>query len=265
MTISLVYHDVVPREHRDSAGFPGDVAGAYKLDPGRFAAHLDALAATGAQIGPYAQRPDAVLTFDDGGASALPVARELEQRGWRGAFFVVTARIGTPGFVDADGVRELVARGHEVGSHSHTHPAYMARLATAEIADQWRTSRELLAELLGARPRAAAVPGGSVSRRVIEQAALAGYEQLYTSTPRAGVGRHGVATVIGRYTIWAGDPPELAAALVRGAYGPRARRWLAWQVKSAAKRVCPRAYEALRHAARGRAETMRAGSSEPRA
>jgi peptidoglycan/xylan/chitin deacetylase (PgdA/CDA1 family) len=248
LTVSLVYHDVAPPHRRDTVGFPGPVSGAYKLDPDRFCRHLDAVAATGVRIGLYREGPQALLTFDDGGASSLWIAGELERRGWRGAFFVVTARIGTPGFIDAEGVRELVARGHEVGSHSHSHPSYMARRDERFLAEEWRTSREVLREVLGAWPGAAAVPGGSVSRPVIEQAAQAGYERLFTSTPQVRVRRHAGAVVLGRYTIWATDSPRLTAALVERRPAPRARRWLAWQVKSAAKRVSPRVYESVRAA-----------------
>src|SRR5205085_305494 len=83
-------------------------------------------------------------------------------RGWRGAFFVVTSRIGTRGFLDATSVRELAARGHEVGSHSHTHPKYMGRLGAGTVAEEWCASRDALAGLIGESPVSAAVPGGSV-------------------------------------------------------------------------------------------------------
>jgi len=256
-----MYHDVVPRAERDRAGFPGPVAGAYKLEPAAFSAHLDAIARAGVELGLFGEREQATLTFDDGGASAVRIAQELELRGVRGMFFVVTGRIGTPGFLDADGVRELAARGHEVGSHSHTHPPYMGRLGAAELAEEWTRSRELLAELLGSPPMSAAAPGGSVSDELIKQVAQAGYAQLFTSTPRALQVGHSGIDLIGRYTIWAKDPPELAAALAAGARGPRARRLLAWQLKSAAKRISPSVYEAARSAWAGRPSAARNDAS----
>lgn len=255
LTFALIYHDVADPHERDAVGFPGPVAGVYKLGRERFRAHLSALACAGIECGLIDARPRAILTFDDGGASSPWIAAELERHGWRGAFFVVTSRIGTAGFMDAAAVRELANRGHEIGSHSHTHPAYMARFRPHELLEEWRTSRELLAELLGAPPRSAAVPGGSVSDAVAVAAAGAGYEYLFTSTPRARARRRGDITVLGRNTIWASDTPELAAALMRGERGPRARRWLSWQAKSAVKRVGPRAYEAVRKARAGQRAT----------
>jgi hypothetical protein len=51
MTVALIYHDVVAASRQDECGFPGPVAGRYKLEPERFEAHLDAIAATGVTVG----------------------------------------------------------------------------------------------------------------------------------------------------------------------------------------------------------------------
>lgn len=248
LTFALIYHDVADRRELDTVGFPGPVANVYKLGRDRFKAHLEAIASAGLQCGLLAPQTTTMLTFDDGGASSPWIATELERHGWRGTFFIVTSRIGTPGFMDADAVRELARRGHAIGSHSHTHPAYMARLPPGAVAEEWRTSRDHLTDVLGAAPRTAAVPGGSVSAAVTAGAAAAGYEYLFTSTPRARADIGAAITMIGRNTIWARDSPEVAAALARGDRATRARRWLSWQTKSAAKRVGPRAYEAARKA-----------------
>jgi peptidoglycan/xylan/chitin deacetylase (PgdA/CDA1 family) len=248
-TFALIYHDVVDHAERDRAGFPGPVAGVYKLNRAQFRGHLDAIAATGVRCGEDGTRgPHAMLTFDDGGASAPWIGQQLERHGWRGAFFIVTSRIGTPGFMDASAIRELAERGHEIGSHSHTHPPFMARLPRAELDSEWRMSRERLTEVLGKPPPGAAVPGGSLSEDVVAAVSAAGYEYLLTSTPWARARRQAGIIVLGRNTIWARDSPELAAALVRGDPGARVRRWLSWQTKSAAKRVAPQAYGALRRA-----------------
>ena len=244
-----MYHDIATADERDSVGFPGPVAGRYKLDPADFRAHLDAVAAAGVEIGLVdrtAALPAAAISFDDGGASALTAADELERRGWRGHFFVTTGRIGSSAFLDEDDVRELARRGHVVGSHSVSHPTYMGRLPRDELDREWRESRERLAEILGEPPSTASVPGGFLSRGVIESAAAAGYEVLMTSEPSSTVNQHDGLRVLGRYTIWATTPPERAAAYVRGARLPRARLWLGWKVKQRAKRLSPRAFEARR-------------------
>ena len=247
MTHALIYHDIAAPAERDSVGFPGAVAGRYKLAPEDFEAHLDAIEAASLwDPGPAHDGAGAALTFDDGGASALLAADGLEKRGWRGHFFVTTGRVGTSGFLDAAGVRDLAARGHAVGGHSHTHPTYFGKLSRGEQLDEWRRSRDLLGDLLGEPPRGASVPGGFFTPSVAETAAEAGYEWLMTSEPESKVRSEWGIPVIGRYTIWATTPAARAAAYARGARLPRARLWLEWNAKQRAKRLSPRAFEAAR-------------------
>jgi peptidoglycan/xylan/chitin deacetylase (PgdA/CDA1 family) len=256
MTVALIYHDVVETADRDSSGFPGPLANRYKLSASAFAGHLDAIAAQGRSVGlwrPGSPAPEVALTFDDGGASSRQIAEMLESRGWRGHFFVTTDRIGAAGFLDADGIRELHARGHVIGSHSHTHPAYFGRLSSDELSSEWRTSREQLAAVLGHAPDTAAVPGGSLSARVIDEAARAGYLMLMTSEPVTRAPRRGAMTVAGRFTVWDTTSPSVVAAYVRGARVARARIWLQWNVKTLAKRVSPRAYDFARRVRAGSA------------
>lgn len=251
MTYVLLYHDIAVPAERDSVGFPGGPAGRYKLEPALFEAHLDAIEATGVDVGlvePDVTRPGAALTFDDAGLSALSAADRLEQHGWRGHFFVPTAHIGTPGFLGAEALRELADRGHDVGSHSHTHPAYMGRLPYAQVLDEWRRSQDVLRELLGGEPATASVPGGSLSRAVVESAAEAGYRVLMTSEPTSRINRQGGLQCVGRYAIWATTPAERAEAYVRGASIPRAQLWLAWNAKKLAKRTNSSLYERVRRA-----------------
>lgn len=244
----LIYHDVVEDERRDSVGFPGPLAARYKHSPELFARHLEAIESSGCDIGLAANgvQPAAALTFDDGGSSAPLIAEMLEERGWRGHFFVTTERIGTPGFVGPDELRELAGRGHDVGSHSHTHPTYMGKLDRAALTEEWQRSRELLADVLGEAPTTAAVPGGFLSAAVVECAARAGYGTLMTSQPIRRVRIVGGMTVLGRYTIWSTTPPGRAAAYIRGSAPARAKLWLEWQLKGIAKQISPRAYETLR-------------------
>jgi peptidoglycan/xylan/chitin deacetylase (PgdA/CDA1 family) len=255
MTVILIYHDVVQPVEREEHGRPGPLAAGYKLDPEEFRAHLDAIGRTGAGLGlvvPGREPPAAALTFDDGGRSSLDIAAELERRGWRGHFFVITDRIGADGFADADGVRELARRGHVVGSHSHSHPGYMSRLGAAELDDEWRRSREILSDVLGEPPLHAAIPGGDSSTAVERAVERAGYEILMTSDPVLRVRRTGALQVFGRFPIWASTPPGTAAAYVAGRRAAQARVAVAWKVKRLAKRVSPGGYERLRRAKLGR-------------
>ena len=245
---TLMYHDIVPREQRETVGFPGPLAGRYKLEPGAFETHLDALAATGLEIGTLdgnGSTPAVALTFDDGGGSALLAAEALERHGWRGQFFVTASRIDTSGFLSSDKLGELHRRGHVIGSHSHTHPTYMGRLTRAELDEEWVRSRAVIGDLLGTAPRTASVPGGYLSSGVIAAAAAAGYELLFTSEPSAGVA-HRELVVRGRYTIWATTPARVAAAYAQGRRLACGRLWLEWNAKKLAKSASPAAYQAMR-------------------
>jgi peptidoglycan/xylan/chitin deacetylase (PgdA/CDA1 family) len=249
MTFALIYHDLAAPADREAVGFPGPLAARYKLDPDRFAAHLDGIRGRAVSVGVVdgdSPAPTCAITFDDGGASALLAADLLEARGWRGHFFVTTGRVGTPGFLTAEQVAELARRGHGVGSHSHSHPTYMGKLPRDEIAGEWRTSRAELTALLGTAPATASVPGGFLSRAVIEEAAAAGYRLLMTSEPTAKVSRCGDMTVMGRYTIWSTTSARQAAGYARGEPLTRARLWVEWQAKGLPKRLSPAMYQRLR-------------------
>ncbi len=253
MTFALIYHDIAAVGEREQVGFPGPLAARYKLDPSQFEAHLDAI--SDVEVGLVRADgggPQAAITFDDGGASALAAAAALERRGWRGHFFITTGRIGTSGFLNADGVRELHRRGHAVGSHSHSHPTYMGKLSRGEMAEEWERSRQVLREVLGQPPDTASVPGGFLSDAVVQTAAQAGYRLLMTSEPTARPRqRHGLV-VLGRYTIWSTTSPGQAAGYARGSRAARGRLWLEWSAKKVPKSLAPGAYQALRRVRAGR-------------
>src|SRR5262249_56533695 len=63
-----------------------------------------------------------LLTFDDGGKSALFAADLLARHGWTGHFFIVTSLIGSRTFLNAEGVRALRSGGHRVGRPFATPP-----------------------------------------------------------------------------------------------------------------------------------------------
>ena len=176
----------------------------------------------------------------------MAAAAALEARGWLGHVFVTTSRIGAPGFLTGTEIGELGARGHSIGSHSHTHPAAMRTLPAAEIEREWRMSMDALAEILGEPPRIAAVPGGSVSRTVVERAEAAGYRVLMTSRPSRRLAWEGAMLVVGRFAVWSTTSPPTIASYVTGAALPLARLRIGWTVKSVARRSSPRLYEMLR-------------------
>ncbi len=238
-----MYHDVVAAGAQQTSGFTGVAADVYKLDVARFREHLDAIArVTDGPVGlasdPLAwnrTRP-VFLTFDDGGVSAYTViAAELERRGWRGHFFVSTDYIGRPGFLTAGQIRALRARGHEIGSHTCSHPRKISRCAWEDILREWSESVRILSRLIGAPVTAASVPGGFYSARVARGAAAAGIRVLFNSEPTSRVRHvHGCA-VLGRCFVQRHTDAATAAAFAGASLAPRLRQAFLWKAKRLAK------------------------------
>lgn len=258
MIIGLEYHDVVNDGQWDSSGFPGPAAASYKLSTQRFAEHLDALGASGANVGDSVRGAlsggaghRVLLTFDDGGSSAVDIARMLDARGWKAHLFVTTDRIGTPGFLAASDVRALHAAGHVIGSHSASHPTRMSALTPSEQRSEWERSLSVLRDVLGTRIVVGSVPGGYYSRAVAEAAAAAGIEVLFTSEPVTSPHQVGQCVVLGRFTLRQADAATYAARLVEVGGAARAGQWVRWNLKKVAKRVGGRAYLQVRNAVFG--------------
>jgi len=216
---AFMYHEVTDDPSTSGLQRPG--ARPYTLSPAAFRGHLDAIAArafTPRLVGDAdgVPGPHVLLTFDDGGWSALHTAEMLSTRGWRGHFFIVTAWIGRPGFLDERSIREIRALGHLVGSHSHTHPDIFRALLRRQMLAQWRRSRDVLADVLGEPCVAASVPGGDSSPDTFATAEEAGVRWLFTSEPWRRPRDAGGCRVFGRLTIKASVTPTKLAEYLRG-------------------------------------------------
>ncbi len=136
---TFAYHEVT--DDPTASGFQRAGARPYTLTRRRFADHLDAIAAAPCRptlVGEIDfDRParHLLLTFDDGGKSALYASDQLAQRGWRGHFFIVTGLIGHRTFLNAAAIRHLRQCGHLIGSHSHTHPDVFRALLRPQAVD----------------------------------------------------------------------------------------------------------------------------------
>ena len=144
----LEYHMVT--EH------PSPDAKPYVVPPEDFAAQLDDLAAQGyTTITPqdYArarkgkqQLPEKpiILTFDDGYEDnwrvVLPM---LEERGMKAAFYMVTNKIGQPGYLTWDNLFDLERHGMEIGGHTANHLP-LTTLSPEQQRDELRLSKLML-------------------------------------------------------------------------------------------------------------------------
>ena len=166
------------------------------------AAFLSVVACT--LVGQAAPLP-VCFTFDDGPAGNISeVAPALEKRGWHGIFNIVTDKVGTPRHMTWDDVRELKRRGHDIASHSLSHPNLRQLLEqgrTNEVRRQIFGSRDVLKRELGEAPGFFCHPFVAISPAVdalIVEAGMkpmTGCRHLMTSKSKPG-GAHGAAKKI---------------------------------------------------------------------
>ena len=125
-------------------------------------------------------RPDHVaLTFDDGPdpASTPLILDALATFGWRATFFCLGSQARkSPGLV-----REIVARGHEIGVHGDSHRSQLLRPAPAVVRDV-RDSRSLLEDQTGQALHWFRPPYGGVSAASIVAARRTGLRMVLWTT-----------------------------------------------------------------------------------
>jgi peptidoglycan/xylan/chitin deacetylase (PgdA/CDA1 family) len=171
------------------------------------------------------------LSFDDGNASDVEVALPaLVERGMTADFFVVAGRLGTPGNVDADGVRALSGAGMGVGTHGMDHRSWRG-LDDDELALELVEARQAIAEVAGSAVDAAALPLGQYDRTVLAALRKLEYRVVYSSDARRG--RPG-AWFQPRYSVRASDTPHSLREFVLAP--PRAHQRLRGQLAGLAKR-----------------------------
>lgn len=166
-----------------------------------------------------AGRPDVRISFDDGNTSdVLLAAPALAQRGMTATFFVLAGRLGAPGFLDAQGVRELATAGMAVGCHGLLHRPWR-ELADAELRTELVDARAILEDVVQTDVVEASCPFGSYDRRVLRELRRASYDRVYTSDrglartdewlqARNTVREDGGSDVVGPIEAAAGSRPQ---------------------------------------------------------
>ena len=258
-TIALLYHDVIAGEgQQHTSGFQGADADLYKLDARLFNAHLHAIREANASQpvltlespqSPASKRYPLLLTFDDGGASAITqTAQALAAYGWLGYFFITTDYIGSPGFLNAEQIRALHQIGHVIGSHSCSHPLRMSACSEQQLSVEWGQSIKQLSQILGGPVHTASVPGGHYSRRVGRAASQSGIKILFTSEPTVRSHQIDDCLVLGRFSVQRSTPASNVAAIARGEILPRLAQAMLWNAKKVVKIAGGTAYLKARKA-----------------
>jgi peptidoglycan/xylan/chitin deacetylase (PgdA/CDA1 family) len=176
-------------------------------------------------------RDDVRLSFDDGNASDVEVALPaLVERGMRADFFVVAGRLGTPGNVDAGGLRALRSAGMRIGTHGMDHRSWRG-LDDDDLAVELVEARHAIADAAGSAVVATALPLGQYDRTVLAALRKHDYRVVYSSDARRA--RAG-AWFQPRYSVRAGDTPQSVRETVL--VPPRAHERLRGHLAGIAKR-----------------------------
>ena len=156
-----------------------------------------------------------MLTFDDGTEdhyhTVYPILKRL---GLKGVFFVVTGRVGQPGYVTWPQLREMSDAGMDIESHSHTHP-FLTEFNAEETLQELLISKKLIEDRLGKPADSFGVPGGFFNQATLAIADQVGYR--YVCTSRWGINSLTAdLKVLRRISIMAGDGQKLFRAALDG-------------------------------------------------
>ncbi len=140
------------------------------------------------------------LTFDDGYQNVFRYALEpLASNGFRAIQYLVAARLGltndwdvrigeaSEALMDETEVREWLAAGHEIGSHTLTHP-HLTQVSAQQARTEIQDSKKHLEDTFGVLVRHFCYPYGDWNPAIRDMVMEAGYASASTTL-------HGVNTI----------------------------------------------------------------------
>jgi peptidoglycan/xylan/chitin deacetylase (PgdA/CDA1 family) len=173
----LLYHHVLPD--------PTSLL--YSVEIQAFTDQMESLAELGYQSIRVSQLQEAIfhgaelppkpiiITFDDGNTNnyehAFPIMRS---HGFSGTVYIVANRLGAKGYLSAPQLKEMLAAGWEIGSHSMTH-ADLTAIPSSQLRDEILGSRLRLETELEIPIHSFAYPYGSVNPQVAGKVSRYGY------------------------------------------------------------------------------------------
>ena len=143
------------------------------------------------------------ISFDAawGGDKTLGILDLLDEYNIKTTFFLVD--IWTQKYPVL--VKEIVARGHEIGNHSTSHPQ-MSKLNETQIAKELNTQADNVLAIAGVRPVLFRPPYGDYNNRVITTARAQGFVPIQWSVDSLDWKNRGAQEIINRATkVKSGD------------------------------------------------------------
>ena len=184
------------------------------------------------------------LTFDDGFSSDYDlVLPELKRINATATFFIVTDWLGTPGYLTEQQVRDLSDSGMQIGSHSKSHPNFLA-ITPKERLDELRGSKLILENIIGKEISTFSFPFGFCDEACTQAVFTANYSICCTSA-------HGVSSrvnpIVSRNSINANTSLNRIDKILRAALIQRVLWYSEDVIKENLKQSFPRFYIALRN------------------
>ncbi len=126
-------------------------------------------------------RQSVVITFDDGYEDnfqyAFPVLRKY---GFPTTIFVITDIVNTEGYLTTTEMKEMLAQGIEIGSHTRRH-AYLPGILGKTLVEEVKGSKDWLEQELGVTINNFAYPAGGFNEEAKQLVQEAGYESACTT------------------------------------------------------------------------------------
>ena len=132
-----------------------------------------------APAAPTAANPGKVIawTFDDGpGPYTAHLLDILDQHGAKATFFLIGSKVSA----QADVLRRMHSRGHQLGNHSWSHPE-LPKLPVNQIASEIDRTNDAIKQATGVTPSILRPPYGAVNGVVLEQLRLRGMSSILWS------------------------------------------------------------------------------------
>ena len=246
----LLYHSVDDR--------PGRVERPYAVSRSTFAAHVEAIVASGASALTVSELTDAMrlgllpprplaITFDDGYADNLGPINMLVAHGLRATVYVTAGEVGQPGRLTPSQLAGLASLAEvEVGAHSMSHPR-LDELGAAELAEEVTASKGCLEDITGGPVSSFAYPHGAYDRRVRRAVIDAGYTSAAAVKNALSHDRDD-PFAIARWTVSRRTSPARIVSVLNGQGVPRA--WGHDRLRTRAYRVARRSRRRVTHLVR---------------
>ena len=123
------------------------------------------------------------FSFDDGGISNLYSAEILNEYDIKGIFFIPTKYIGSKGFMNKNHILEIKNNGHNIGTHTHSHPFFLNKFSYQDQSKEWNKSIDILENILIDKVSLASAPNGFYNNSTFNILYKRKIKKLFTSKP----------------------------------------------------------------------------------